>query len=66
MLAAGGCRARLAEDLFAPQYDPDGQQHQGEDAHADGQVDQCQAGSEYPRDQHGYRPGHEDSAEPDH
>jgi hypothetical protein len=63
---AGGCRIRLAEDLSPAQRDPDRQQHHGEDAHADRQIDQCQAGGENPRDEHYYRAGDEDSAKPDH
>jgi hypothetical protein len=63
---ADGRRIRLAEDLSPAQRDPDRQQHRGEDAHPDRQIDECQAGGENPRDEHHYRTGDEDSAEPDH
>jgi hypothetical protein len=56
----------LAEDLSPPRDDPGRQQDGGEQAHPDGNVDQQQAGRENPRDEHQYRPGHEDSAETDH
>jgi len=63
---AAGRRIRLAEDFSPAQHDPDREQHGGEGADADRQINQGQAGGDNPRDEHHYRTGDEDSAEPDH
>jgi hypothetical protein len=57
-----------AEQLAAPDHDPDGEEHSCQRCDTDGQVDQRQAAGEHARHEQRYGGEHdsEDGAEPDH